>query len=237
MTAPILLIQVRDDATAESQEVRCFANRCGLPEADLERINVVERPDIQWDHVAHAGVLLLGGAGRHSAVEDYPFTEPLTRVIRRWIDESRPFFGSCWGHQFLARALGGQVIHDRQRGEIGTHDIELTEAGREDLLFLGLPDRLPAHMGHHDRVAQLPETMVELARSELCPNQTIRVRDKPAYGTQFHSEMGADDFRKRLGIYREEYLAPGSDLEQIGDMLRPAPDVEGLRRRFLKIYA
>ena len=234
--APVLLIQVRDDATAESQEVRCFADRCGLAETDLERINVVERPEIEWEHVAHAGVLLVGGAGRHSAVKDYPFSQALTNVVRRWIDESRPFFGSCWGHQFLARALGGQVIHDLERAEIGTHDIELTEEGRDDLLFFGLPDRLPAHMGPHDRVARIPDTMVELARSALCPNQTIRVRGKPAYGTQFHSEMGADDIRARLGIYREEYLGHDPEMKSLDGKLRPAPDAEGLLSRFMQIY-
>ena len=36
---------------------------------------------------------------------------------------------------------------------------------------------------------------MELARSELCPYQAIRLRDKPVYGTQFHSEMNEERLR------------------------------------------
>ena len=59
------------------------------------------RPQIRWRDVESAHAVLIGGAGAYSAVHTHPFTEPLSEVVQRLIEEDRPIFGSCWGHQFL----------------------------------------------------------------------------------------------------------------------------------------
>lgn len=232
----LLLLQVRSHQAAERQEQLCFLERCGVEESQLVCRNLVARPDLAWRDVAGFDAVLIGGAGSHSATRDYPFTGPLTDVVLRWIDEGRPLFGSCWGHQFLGRALGGRVVTDPYRGEVGTFDLELTAAGAADPLFAGLPRRFPVQLGHHDRVEILPAGVEELALSEVCRYQAIRVVGKPVYGTQFHSEMTVGHMRERLRMYRDAYLPESDPADELDRILRPTPDADRLLGRFLDLF-
>jgi len=235
----MLLLQIRGVANemAMLQEQVCFRELSGFGSPRLSTINLVTEPEISWADVDPHDVLLIGGAGSHTVTREYDFTAPLAAVVRRWVREGRPFLGSCWGHQFLAWALGGAVITDHDRGEVGTFDIHLTEAGRRDPLLAGLPDTFPVHLGHHDVVSELPDGMVELAYSELGRNQVIRVAGLPIYGTQFHCEMTMARMSERLRMYSSEYLAGDDSEDHISDILRPAPDAEGLLCRFLAAVA
>ena len=45
--------------------------------------------------------------------------------------EDRSFsIGICFGHQIIARALGGECVLNDGKWEIGTFDIDLTEVGK-----------------------------------------------------------------------------------------------------------
>lgn len=232
----VVLLQVRNDGFVESQEQRCFAEACDLPPERLEAINLLRRPRIRYRELAAADALILGGAGAHSALDDHPFTAPLSELTLRWIDEGRPLFGSCWGHQFLGRLLGGQLVHDPEHGEIGTFDVEITDAGRTDPLLEGFPERFPVQLGHHDRISEAPSDLLELARSELCPQQLMRVRGKPVYGSQFHPEMERRHFLDRLAVYRRDYAPSEEELRRVERSLRPSPDASRLLRRFLDLF-
>lgn len=236
---PLLLLQVRapwHDAALLQEQV-CFLELAGLDADRMRCVNLVEHPHVTWEDVAGHRVLMIGGAGSHSVTHEYAFTRPLSRLVERWLDEGRPLFGSCWGHQFVARLLGGRVVTDLSREEVGSFDVHLTGAGREDPLFAGFPTTFTAHLGHHDVVDELPAGMVELARSDACPNQAIRLRGAPVYGTQFHAEMTAQRMRERLKMYSAEYL-PAEDLDaELDRLLRPSPEAETLIARFLQCYA
>lgn len=235
-TLHVTLLQVRSHREAEEQEYLCFLERCRLRPEQLTRWNLVDRPDLSWADVDRADALIVGGAGGHSATEEHPFTGPLTEVMSRWIDEDRPLFGSCWGHQFMAATLGGSVIADRAREEVGTFPIELTPEGRKDPLFETYPDRFPVQLGHHDRIDELPMGFVVLARSERCAHQAIRLDGKPVYGSQFHSEMTDEHMRARLRMYQKEYVGPDADPARILELIGPSPEVERLLDRFLALY-
>lgn len=194
-------------------------------------------PGITWADVDPHDVLLVGGAGSHTVTREYDFTAALGDIVRRWVAEGRPFLGSCWGHQFLAWALGGEVITDHARGEVGTFDVHLTAEGRRDPLLAGFPETFPVHLGHHDVVSELPPGMVELAYSDLGRNQVIRMVDQPVYGTQFHCEMTSSRMAERLRMYSDEYLEGDDDPGRIEDILRPTPEAEGLLCRFLQAVA
>ncbi len=233
----VTLLQIRSHRDAEEQELLCFLERCRLRPEQLVSINLVERPALRWQDVEDADALLIGGAGAHSAAEEHPFTQPLAEVTRRWIDDDRPFFGSCWGHQFLGAALGGTVVADMVNEEVGSLPIELTDEGRRDPLFEGFPDRFTVQLGHHDRIGETPDDLVVLARSERCATQAVRIPGKPVYGSQFHSEMTVEHMRARLLMYRDEYLPPGADPALLEEILAPSREAEGLLDRFLTLYA
>jgi len=232
----LLLLQIRTSVVSLRQEREWFAERCAIPPESLATINLVERPVLRWDEVEGFDAVFVGGAGAHTAFEDHPFTGSLRRVVERLIEEERPFFGSCWGHQFLARVLGGNVVTDPAAEEVGTYDIELTTVGRSDPLFAGLPPVFAAQLGHHDRIVELPPDLVELARSERCPYQAVRIPGKPVYGTQFHPEMNHEQLRERLDVYRNSYLPDAAEYERLLQSLRPSPEAGSLLRRFLDLY-
>lgn len=232
----VLLIQVRDRDAAEAHERICFVERLGIAPDRLRAVNVVRAPVPPWDEIRRHHLVILGGAGAHSATEDHPFTEPLIRLIKRIVDAGRPFLGSCYGHQLMTRALGGTVVVDPAQEEIGTFDIELTPEGSNDPLFGSFPGRFPVHLGHHDRVEDLPEDFVSLAFSERCLHQAIRVGTLPIYGTQFHAEMSAQHMRERLRMYADSYLRTDDPWRLLEEQIRPTEAVEQLLRRYIRLY-
>jgi GMP synthase (glutamine-hydrolysing) len=233
----LVLIQVRNEFLPIKQEQRCFIERCRVARHQFEFINIAENPQIRWSQVDNAHAVLIGGAGAFSVTKEHAFTRPLREVVQRLIDEDRPVFGSCWGHQFLADLGGGTVIEDRDRAEVGSYAVELTPEGAADPLFSQLPPRFHVQLGHNDRVSELGPGWLDLARSALCPNQAIRRAGKPVYGTQFHSEMDEEKLRERLLVYLEDYVGDDAEHERIQRSLRPSIEADRLLERFLECYA
>ncbi len=233
----LVMLQVRSKIEPLLHEQRCFIEKCGVQRKRTTFINLVDNPDIRWRHVENAHGVIIGGAGGFSVTDHHPFTDPLREIIWRLIDEGRPLFGSCWGHQFLAASLGGRVVIDFDRSEVGSHTVELTSSGTRDPLFEGLSPRFTGQFGHNDRVVDLGPDLEELAYSKLCPNQVIRVRDKPVYGTQFHSELDAESLRTRLMDYAKAYAPDPGVLARILDSLKPSAEAALLLPRFLDLYA
>lgn len=233
----VLLVQIRTKAAVLAEERQSVATRCGLPVGAVETLNVLAEP-LDGARLDGVGALLIGGAGAYSVVHTHPWTDALAGFCHAAAERELPLFGLCWGHQFLARAFGGTVVFDPERGETGTHDIDLTDAGRADPLFEGVPDRFPTQMGHHDRVSVLPPGGVELARNGTAPNQAFRLGALPVYGTQFHPELDVDAERGRLVAYRAHYPETGDDaaFEAMLARLRPTPHADALLQRFVDLY-
>ena len=233
----LALLQIRSQEIPLRQEQSCFIERCRVARRQFRFLNLTEEPEIRWRDVEDAHAVLIGGAGAYSVTHNHPFTEPLREVILRLIDEDRPVFGSCWGHQFLAEMLGGTVIEDKERSEVGTFPITLTDAGAADPVFSNYPRTFHVQLGHNDRVSTLGQDWAELARSELCPYQAIRLRGKPVYATQFHSEMNEERLRERLLVYLDDYVADEQEHREILRRLRPSLEADQLVQTFLELYA
>jgi GMP synthase (glutamine-hydrolysing) len=233
----LVLLQVRNELVSLRQEQSCFIERCRVARRQFRFINLVDEPEIRWHHVEDAHAVVIGGAGAFSVTREHPFTKPLRDIVQRLIEDARPVFGSCWGHQFLADIGGGTVIEDRERAEVGTYPIELTEAGTVDPLFRGFPTRFHVQLGHNDRVRELGPDWLELARSELCPFQAIRRADRPVYGTQFHSEMDEERLRERLLVFLKGYVADEAAHRKLLWSLRPSIEADRILQTFLEQYA
>jgi len=223
----------------EQQEQTCFLERARLRPDQLHVVNVARGDDPSSVALDGVDALLIGGAGKYSATQTYPWTDGLHALVRRAADRSLPTLGSCWGHQVMARALGGRVIHDPDHSELGCGWVELTEAGAADPLFSRFPARFQANMGHHDRVAELPPGTTALARNDQ-PYQAFRLDDAPIYGTQFHSELDAERERERILEYREYYrsaLPDAKTVQRVLDTLADTTAVDNLLYDFLMTFA
>ncbi|GAB5537840.1 MAG: type 1 glutamine amidotransferase [Rubricoccaceae bacterium] len=237
-TLRIRLIQIRDRETVRLEEQKSFRDRAQLRADQLAVTSALADP-LTSDLLDNVDAVMIGGAGAYSVTETFDWTQGLIDVCHACADREMPLFGSCWGHQFVARAFGGTVINDSERSEMGTVDVDLTDAGRSDTLFSTLPDPFGTQMGHHDRVSVLPEGAVELAKTDIAPYQAFRLRDLPIYGTQFHSELDEHTERGRLITYRAYYpeMADDAIFQATLDGLRASPDADDLLHRFLLLFA
>ena len=71
--------------------------------------------------------------------------------------------------------------------EFGFYDLQITEEGRNDPLFAGLPDYHRVFHWHEDTF-DLPAGAILLATSENTKNQAFRYGNR-VYGLQYHIEL------------------------------------------------
>lgn len=229
-----LLLQVRNsDDPMIAHEIESFAR---VLEVDADRIGVFDllTTSLARRQMQDADVMLLGGSGHYSAAGEGDWLERALDSLRLVHDHSEPTFASCWGFQAMARAMGGRVIKDLPRAEVGTNTVTLTDAGKADPVFGSLGDSFFAPMGHEDRVSELPVNATLLAYSEKVTHQAYRFDDAPIYCTQFHPELTRDDLLIRLRTYPEyvERIA-GVRLEEFREEFRETTIAQGILKRFI----
>ena len=235
----VLLIQIRERPAVIAEEQASFRERCGGLRPDQLIVASALRDDLAPSLLDGIDAVMIGGAGAYSVTDTFGWTDDLIALCQACAERELPLFGSCWGHQFIARAFGGTVVHDPSRAEMGTHQVELTDAGQTDPLFRDFPPSFGTQMGHHDRVSVLPDNAVELARNAAAPHQAFRLEGLPIYGTQFHSELDVSAERDRLVTYRA-YYPENADDEVFSALLAglaPTPEVDGLLEAFLRRFA
>lgn len=234
----VRLIQIRLEPHVELEEQETFLKRTQLRRDQLLVTNAI-REVLALNICEDVDAILIGGAGAFSVTRTYMWTQDLIDLVYHIHDREIPLFGCCWGHQFIARAFGGEVANDPERSEMGCGSVELTEDGLSDPLFSEFPEVFKANMGHQDRITVLPDNCVELAKNDVAPYQAIRIKDKPIYGTQFHSELDAEAEHARIIEYREHYpfLADEDNFRRIVDSLEETTEVDTLLNRFLHTFA
>jgi len=217
-----------------AHEVHCFSNALDCPPGDIEVFDLLSgRPDQAV--LDRADVVLLGGSGDYSVVEGGLWLDEALATMRGLYEASKPTFASCWGFQAMARAMGGRVLTDLGRAEVGTYELELTAEGRSDPVFGSLPLRFPAQNGHMDIVDELPPNAVRLCSSPRTLNHAYRFEGKPIYCTQFHPELTASGLLDRLRAYPDYVrLTTGQSYEAFAKTVRPTPEAMALLPRFLE---
>ena len=110
-------------------------------------------------------------------------------LIKAFADKNKPVVGVCLGAQLMGEAYGADVERSPQK-EIGSFDIHLTDAGRENPHLSGFPET--ATVGHwHGDMPGLSENAKILAYSEGCPRQIVQYGPYQ-YGFQCHLEFSKD---------------------------------------------
>lgn len=232
-TIQVLLIHVRESVDMADHERRCIEEVSGLRSDQLTSINIALDPDLTSLDLNNFDAVIIGGSGHHSVTRDYPFTQPLIDAVRTMAELRIPLLGCCWGHQFIARALGGIVIHDPESAEVGNHEVWSTDSIADDLIFNECPPKYIVLMGHEDRVSMLPPGAIELAYSTTCRNQAFRFRDLPIYGTQFHTELTPESLVTRLRLYTK-YVSDPEELDRMAETMQATPEAAEIILRFLK---
>jgi GMP synthase-like glutamine amidotransferase len=125
-----------------------------------------------------------------------------------------PLLGICFGLQAVTQALGGHVERNPAGWDIGTTELELTEAGRRWPPLAAVPRTLRILKTHMDIAVRLPPGAVVLARSGRVPVEVYTVGER-VLCLQGHPELDAEivgeliDKRERLGLLDAQRAADG----------------------------
>lgn len=137
--AKFLLLQVRNpDDPMRQQEVRCFVRALNCRPEQIQVRDLLAGPPT-FRELKAVDVVLLGGSGDYSVAEGGPWLADALAAMQSLYDLEKAVFASCWGFQAMARALGGEVVTDLSRAELGTLPIRLQEAAKKDAVFGHLP--------------------------------------------------------------------------------------------------
>jgi GMP synthase (glutamine-hydrolysing) len=190
-----------------------------------------------------SGIILGGGPYNMSDPEDAKSPAQrraeaeLRTLSARVVAADVPFLGACYGIGVLGTLPGGVV--DRTFSEpIGALPVRLTDAGRDDPLFGGLPAEFTAYLGHKEAVARLPDGAVLLASTATCPVHAFRL-GRNVYATQFHPELDAVAICDRIDAYSAHGYYEPHEQEDLKAAAREAMVTEPVRllARFVELYA
>ena len=229
-----LLLQVRNgDDPMRHHEVQCFSRSFGFPTDSIEVFDLLSgAPSTRA--LAGVDIVLLGGSGDYSVARGGPWLPAALDAMVTLYETKKPTFASCWGFQAMARALGGEVVTDHARAEVGTIWLELTPAGEADPVFGPLGKRFQVQIGHEDIVTALPPQATLLASSDRVENEAFRLEGAPIYATQFHPEIDRRGLIDRLKAYPSYMLLAGAaTVEDLEAITPETPHTSGILTRFL----
>ncbi|WP_026970660.1 glutamine amidotransferase-related protein [Aliagarivorans marinus] len=150
----------------------------------------------------YAGYLITGS--RHNAHDDEPWIVELVAWCQQAYQQGQKLAGICFGHQLLARALGGVTANSDKGWGLGCATTELIQAPS---WASKAESTRPFHLlvSHQDQVQQLPNEATLLARSEFCPLFMYQVGEQ-VFCVQGHPEF-AKGYAKALIDKREDILS------------------------------
>ncbi len=125
--------------------------------------------------------------GSPASVNDdsLPWVGQLLGFIREVHAARQPLIGLCFGHQAVARALGGQVVRNAAGWGLGTAATHWAQSRGWMHPPLATITLMAAH---NEQVTRMPEGAECLGGSDFCPIGSMQI-GQHIWTTQYHPEM------------------------------------------------
>ncbi len=197
--------------------------------ADIHRVELDEgEPLPSWqDYVA---IVAMGGPMSVNDDAELPWLTAEKQAVAAAVRAGVPYWGSCLGVQLLAASLGARVYSGTQP-EVGVLPVTLTDDGRSDPVFSGIPPEFLTLQWHGDTF-DLPDGATLLASSPAYPNQAFRL-GQTAYGVQFHVEVTEQMAREWAQV--PAYAEYADRVLGAGGIDRLMTDFDAARERMLDV--
>lgn len=146
----------------------------------------------------YEGVMISGSPA--SVHDTDPWIAKLLGLIKHIYTQGVPMFGACFGHQAIAKALGGRVMPNPKGWVLGlTHSKIVHKAA----WMQDIPDMLKQYGAHIEQVTVLPRNAVALSTNNACKYAGFHITDR-VYTTQNHPEMSAHFMRALISEYAQK---------------------------------
>jgi GMP synthase (glutamine-hydrolysing) len=122
--------------------------------------------------------IILSGSPASVATQEVPFNPDV-------LDMGIPVLGLCYGHQLLAKLLGGTVI-SREAKEYGATEAVID---RPIDILKGMDTIEKVWMSHGDTVTSVPPDFEILAHTGNSPVAAFKHGERPLWGLQWHPEV------------------------------------------------
>ncbi|MBL4659834.1 MAG: glutamine amidotransferase [Alcanivoracaceae bacterium] len=146
-----------------------------------------------------AGLIITGSPAM--LTQELDWSEITIHWLKRFLDLEIPVLGVCYGHQQLAKLLGGTVDWNPNGRQMGQVDMHLKPEAQQDDLFASTlkqsqqlqpqNNTLKFLATHQQSVINLPDHITILGTTELDPYHCFRYKNH-IWGLQFHPEFTAD---------------------------------------------
>jgi len=127
---------------------------------------------------AYDGYLVMGS--EHGVNDDLPWMTPLLTFLNNAFTQRIPIVGICFGHQAVAKALGGQV--ERRGWNVGVTDYHEPDKKRQ----------MSSVVYHQDQVVALPPDARLEWTSDRCINAALSYATSPCWTIQSHPEFSPE---------------------------------------------
>ncbi|MFH0819005.1 MAG: glutamine-hydrolyzing GMP synthase [Patescibacteria group bacterium] len=134
--------------------------------------------DVEADKIKDAWGIILSG-GPDSITDERLAYDP--GIFKMGV----PMLGFCYGHQLIAKYLGGQVASQNQR-EYGKAKIKVQG---NSPIFKGLEEEEQVWMSHWDIVSRMPAGFQKIGTTDICEIAAMADDNRKFYGFQYHPEV------------------------------------------------
>ena len=158
------------------------------PHIEVKRNDEITLDEIE--KLAPEGIILSPGPGRPA---DAGICEELIKKFSGQI----PILGVCLGHQAIAEAFGGKIIHAKEQLHGKQTDISINTSNP---LFAGLSKSIKAAR-YHSLVADsitLPTCLSVIATDDTAQIMAVAHREHKTFGVQFHPESILTDVGMKI---------------------------------------
>jgi len=180
---------------------------------------------------SYAAVIITGSHAMATDCE--PWSEQLLPCVKSLHETKTPTLGVCYGHQLIAKALGGEIDFHPGGPQAGSTEVKLTQAGKADELLGLSPHSFKVNAGNSQRIKKLPPEAVVLAGNDFEPHQAIRFGDM-MWGLQFHPEFNRRITCAYIDRTAEVLKKHGRDVEGIKASCTDTIDSRGILINFMR---
>ena len=133
---------------------------------------------------------------RYGVNDGDPWIDALEQFLLSLVHEHKKYVGICFGHQLLAKALGGRVERSGRGWGVG---LSFNQIDVQQDWMQPSQQGLDLVVSHQDQITALPKTAKVLASSSFCPYYLLQ------YGKHQMTVQGHPEFRKDYSSALMEY--------------------------------